>query len=118
VLRRLPGGHSKIHAAIQRCDIVAVPSRWLETGPLVVLEAFAAGRPVLGTWLGGIAELVKDGADGILLPPDDPSAWAAAIARLAERPPDVARLRAGIRPPRTADDVADEMIALYRDLLA
>ena len=33
--------------AMRGCDLVVVPSRWLETGPLVVLEAFAAGTPVL-----------------------------------------------------------------------
>ena len=62
-------------------DLIAVPSRWLETGPLVVLEAFAAGVPVLGADLGGIAELVHNGIDGILVPPDDTVAWAAAIVR-------------------------------------
>ena len=106
-----------VPAAIGCCDIVAVPSRGLETGPLVVLEAFAAGVPVLGSRLGGIAELVEDEVDGILLSPDAASAWAAAISRLAERPADLARLRAGIRPPRTADDVADDMSAVYRDVL-
>ncbi len=40
-------------------DLIAIPSRWLETGPLVALEAFAAGVPVLGANLGGIAELVR-----------------------------------------------------------
>ena len=63
-------------------DFVAVPSRWLETGPLVVLEAFAAGVPVIGAALGGIAELVHDELDGILLPPDDLEAWAQMLDRL------------------------------------
>ena len=67
-------------------DLIAIPSRCLETGPLVALEAFAAGVPVLGANLGGIAELVRDGVDGILVAPDDPSAWAAAIARLSVNP--------------------------------
>ena len=47
-------------------DLCVVPSLWLETGPLVVLESFAAGVPVLGSRLGGIAELVRDGVDGLL----------------------------------------------------
>src|SRR5262249_36116494 len=42
--------------AMRDCDFVVVPSRWLETGPLVVLESFAAGIPVLGARLGGIVE--------------------------------------------------------------
>ena len=103
--------------AMRRCDLVVVPSRWLETGPLVVLEAFAAGTPVLGTRLGGIAELVSDQVDGLLIPPEDPGAWASAIAALAAAPERVARLRAGIGPPRTMDDVARDMAALYKTLL-
>jgi glycosyltransferase involved in cell wall biosynthesis len=99
-------------------DFVAVPSRWLETGPLVVLESFAAGTPVLGTRLGGIAELVTDGVDGMLLPPDNPSAWSLAIAQLTRDMDRASRLRAGVRPPRTIDDVAREMAELYRAMLA
>jgi glycosyltransferase involved in cell wall biosynthesis len=104
--------------AMRRCDFVVVPSQWLETGPLVVLEAFAAGTPVLGARLGGISELVSDQVDGLLIPPEDPSAWASAIAALAVPPGRVERLRAGIRSPRTMDDVAQDMTELYRTLLA
>ena len=88
--------------AMRRCDLIVVPSRWLETGPLVVLEAFAAGTPVLGARLGGIAELVSDRVDGLLMPPEDPGAWASAIAALAAAPERIARLRA--RDPSAADD--------------
>jgi glycosyltransferase involved in cell wall biosynthesis len=107
-----------IGEAMRHCDLVLVPSRWLETGPLVVLEAFAAGTPVLGARLGGIAELVSDRTDGLLVPPEDPGAWASAIAMLAASPERVARLRAGIRPPRTMDDVAHDMAGLYQALRA
>jgi glycosyltransferase involved in cell wall biosynthesis len=107
-----------VDRAMRGCDLVIVPSRCLETGPLVVLEAFAAGTPVLGARLGGIAELVGDGIDGMLVPPEDPGAWAAAIAALADDPQRVAQLRAGIYPPRTMTDVADDMAELYQTLLA
>jgi glycosyltransferase involved in cell wall biosynthesis len=103
--------------AMGRCGLVVTPSRLLETGPLVVLEAFAAGTPVLGARLGGIAELVSEEVDGLLVPPEDPSAWASAITALAKAPERVARLRAGVRPPRTMDDVAHDMARLYRTLL-
>jgi glycosyltransferase involved in cell wall biosynthesis len=99
-------------------DMVAVPSRWLETGPLVVLESFAAGTPVLGSNLGGIAELVRDGVDGVLVEPDDTATWGAAIARLAREPALVASLSSGVRPPRTMDAVASDMAEVYASLLA
>lgn len=99
-------------------DLIAVPSRCLETGPLVVFEAFAAGIPVLGANLGGIAELVRDGVDGILVAPDDAAAWAAAIERLVEDRRAIHELRARIAPPRTMDAVADDMATLYARALA
>jgi glycosyltransferase involved in cell wall biosynthesis len=103
--------------AMANCDLVAVPSRLLETGPMVVLEAFAAGAPVLGARLGGIAELVRDGVDGVLVKADDPSAWADAISALAANPAKIAELRGAVRPPRTMADVTRDMIALYETML-
>src|SRR5439155_21759837 len=73
----------KVGGTMALFDLVVIPSRCLETGPLVALEAFAAGVPVLGADLGGIAELVSDGVDGVLLPPDDAVAWAQAVSDLA-----------------------------------
>ncbi|MDP9171223.1 MAG: glycosyltransferase, partial [Acidobacteriota bacterium] len=100
-------------------DLLAVPSQWLETGPLVVLEAFAAGTPVLGSDLGGIAELVRDGVDGVLVKPaGSVAAWAQAMRRLCGQPELLIRLRAGIRPPRHTREVALEMMPVYRNALA
>ncbi|HYW07642.1 MAG TPA: glycosyltransferase, partial [Longimicrobium sp.] len=93
-------------------DVLAVPSEVKETGPLVVLEAFAAGVPVIGSALGGIAELVTDGMDGVLV---EAGGWSAALAAL--RPDEVDRLRAGVRPPRTMAAVAEEMELLYRRIV-
>jgi glycosyltransferase involved in cell wall biosynthesis len=98
-------------------DLVAIPSRCLETGPLVALEAFAAGVPVLGADLGGIAELVRSGADGILVAVDDPEAWARTIGQLTEDRSMVDALRAGIAPPRSMDAAADDMANIYSRLL-
>jgi glycosyltransferase involved in cell wall biosynthesis len=99
-------------------DLIAVPSRWLETGPLVALEAFAAGVPVLGANLGGIAELVRDGVDGVLVAVDDPAAWAAAIERLVKDRRAIDAMRARVEPPRTMNAVADDMATLYAKVLA
>lgn len=103
----------RVIGAMAEYDLIAIPSRWLETGPLVVLEAFAAGVPVLGASLGGIAELVRDGVDGALVAPDDPAAWAAAIANLARNPDLIGAMQHNITAPRSMDSVVDEMISLY-----
>jgi glycosyltransferase involved in cell wall biosynthesis len=111
-----PVPNDRVVAVLREHDALGVPSRGLETGPLVVLEAFAAGIPVVGSALGGIAELVRDGIDGLLVPAPTVEAWRAALARLCAEPALLPRLRAGVRPPRTMDAVAAEMATLYRAL--
>ena len=98
-------------------DLVVVPSLWLETGPLVVLEAFAAGVPVLGSNRGGIAELVQSGINGQLLPTGDHKVWSKTLAILAANPEIVNQWRLAVTPPRTMRTVAEEMSVLYTDIL-
>jgi glycosyltransferase involved in cell wall biosynthesis len=96
-------------------DALVVPSLWLETGPLVVLEAQAAGLFVLGSRLGGIAELVDEGDAGQLVEAGNVAAWAAAIEELASRRRQGALPRSS-RNVRTMTMVASEMADLYRSL--
>ncbi len=113
----LPVPPTEIIAILKNYDLLAVPSQILETGPLVVWEAFAAGVPVLGSRLGGIADRVQDGVDGILVEADSIESWAAALARLAGEPGLLEKLRLEIQPPRAMSDVASEMIGIYSELL-
>ncbi len=62
--------------------------------PTVIMEAMAAGLPVISTSLAGVPEMVQDGATGELVPPRDPTALATAIARLLADPAEAARLGA------------------------
>jgi glycosyltransferase involved in cell wall biosynthesis len=81
---RIP--HSEQSNALSRLDVVVVPSVWIETGPLTVLEAFAAGVPVLGSDLSGINEWVREDQNGWLFPPGDAAALAAKIGQLCASP--------------------------------
>jgi glycosyltransferase involved in cell wall biosynthesis len=98
---------------LQGYDLLAVPSQCLETGPMVVLEAFAAGVPVIGSNLGGIAELVTDGVDGILIDGGSSASWAKVLERLSVDRTMLERLRSNVRQPRTIQDAAVEMLELY-----
>lgn len=104
---------SRVLETMRAHDAVVVPSQWLETGPLVVLEAQAAGLPVLGSNLGGIRELVRDGVDGMLIERDDVHAWAEAIEKLCADRAMLAKLAAGVALPRSMKTVAGEMDAVY-----
>jgi len=114
---RAPIPNAQVVERLQEYDLLAAPSQWLETGPIVVLEAFAAGIPVAGSNLGGIAELVEHGVNGLLVDPALPDAWADALRRLSQAPDLLATLRSGIRLPRRAMDSALDMQALYKLVL-
>jgi glycosyltransferase involved in cell wall biosynthesis len=72
----------QIGPLLEGASFVLLPSVWLEGFPLVLLEAWAAGRPVLASRIGALDELISDGQDGWLVPHGDPHAWALAIANL------------------------------------
>jgi glycosyltransferase involved in cell wall biosynthesis len=97
--------------------MLAVPSVVLETGPLVVLEALAHGIPILGSRLGGIAELVEEGSNGWLLPPGEVPAWADALRQLAREPQRLEALMFSPKSPRGWDEVAAENAAVYQEVL-
>jgi glycosyltransferase involved in cell wall biosynthesis len=107
----------QLWATLADSDVLVAPSLWYEVAPMVILEAFYAGVPLVASRLGGLAELVSHDRDGLLVPPGDEPALADALALLADEPERLAALRAGIRPVRTAAEHANEVIALYGQCL-
>jgi glycosyltransferase involved in cell wall biosynthesis len=95
-------------------DLVVLPSRWLETGPLTLLEAWDRGVPVIGTNLGGIRDfLTAAGLPELLFNVNDPPAIAAAVRRvLAWRRP-----APEVRVPGV-DGLARRMTQIYERCLA
>ncbi len=112
--RRVP--HHQMPQVLAEADALVVPSLWLETGPLVVLEAFAAGLPVLGSNLGGIAELVRHEQTGLLFEPGSAAQLRDSILRLVNEPGLLDSLRSHIEPPRTMREVAEDMVKLYQSI--
>jgi len=82
-----------------------------------VLEAFAAGTPVIGSNLGGIAELIENEVNGILVETDSVEMWRQVLRRCGEDKTLIERLRRGIRSPKGMDAVAGEMLRIYSALL-
>jgi glycosyltransferase involved in cell wall biosynthesis len=78
--------HEDVLRAWGHCIAALVPSVWPEPFGAVALEAMAAGRPVVASQVGGLADLVVDGTTGILVPPGDVAALRSAIQRLLADP--------------------------------
>ncbi|MFD6163565.1 glycosyltransferase family 4 protein [Oerskovia sp. NPDC060287] len=78
-------GPDAVAEALSAATVVVVPSR-KEAASIVVLEAWRAGRPVVGTVLGGPRTLITDGVDGLLVDPRDAAALAGAISSLLDAP--------------------------------
>lgn len=111
-----PYDRRDLPSLLARTDWVVVPSTWWENAPLVILEAQAAGRPVICSGIGGMAELVTDGVDGLHVPPGD----AAALAETLTRAADASLCRAlaqNVRPPSDLGAMADAYLDLYGSLL-
>jgi len=87
-----------------------VPSTWLETGPLTVLEAFAAGLPVAGSDLGGIRELLA-GVPGCFLIPLGSAQWLSTFTQLIQAP----GMLASFQPPLIPSfiDLARQIHGIY-----
>jgi len=117
IVFKTPLPNQAIIPTLHDYHFLVVPSQVLETGPLVVLEAFAAGTPIIGSNLGGIAELVEHEVNGLLVEYNSVSEWKRAFQTVLEDDTLYTKLKAGIRPPRTMADIAKEMLLIYSSLL-
>jgi glycosyltransferase involved in cell wall biosynthesis len=95
-------------------DWVVVPSIWWENSPLVIQEAFRHGRPVICSNIGGMAEKVTHGKDGLHFDAGHPDALQAVLRQALEEPSLLERLRAGIEAPPSIEETAAQCLALYR----
>jgi glycosyltransferase involved in cell wall biosynthesis len=101
-------------------DVLILPSH-TENMPVSVIEGMAAGLPVVATRVGALGEMIEDGRTGLLIPPRDPAALAAALERLFEDPAFATRLAEGgrrhARATWDAEVVAARNLELYAELL-
>jgi glycosyltransferase involved in cell wall biosynthesis len=100
---------------------VVVNSSRNEGTPVALIEAMAAGRPVVATAVGGTADLLGDGARGLLVPAANPAALAEAIIQTLDHPDDSARRARDARDYVLAHHSVDRLLhdidELYRELL-
>jgi glycosyltransferase involved in cell wall biosynthesis len=104
-------------ALLAATDFVVVPSIWWENSPLVIQEAFLHRRPVICSDIGGMAEKVTDGVDGIHFRARDPVSLADAIERAVSTPGLWESLRGGIERVHAMDEHVERLSGLYDELL-
>lgn len=113
-----PVASDRVINLIKQYDALLVPSQSFETGPLVVLEAFAARTPVIGSELGSISELIQDNCNGFLVRNYHlASAWEKMIHEFCEAPQLLNIIKTKIQSPKTMSAVASEMLQLYSELI-
>ncbi len=111
----MAGKRTDISALLAGADIFVLPSK-REGFPVSVLEAMASGLPVIATKVGGIPEVIKDGENGLLVPPGDPVGLSKAIARLVSNPAFGAELGARARKTVEEEFSLDFVAGAYSDL--
>lgn len=113
------GERGDVPALLRAADVFVLPSLY-EGLPVSVLEAMAAGTPVVATAVGGTDEAVVDGESGILVPPRDPEALANAMREVLSNPPLASKLvggaKARVGASFSADAVARGVSEVYAEL--
>jgi glycogen synthase len=113
--------NDEIPALLDETTALVLPSRSEGLGRIVV-EALCRGRPVVATRVGGITDLVRDGENGLLVPPRDPAALASALVRLLTEPELAEQLATAARPSveswlATPEDYARRTGELVRQVM-
>lgn len=117
----LAGYRTDIPEVLAALDVLANCPRSREGLSVAILEALAAGRPVVATRVGGIPEIVRDGETGLLVPPEDSEAFAGAIVRMLSDPVLASRLGSNgaklVREHFTFDNMVEGNERVYREVL-
>lgn len=105
-------GEDRVHA-MERIDVLVVPSMWQESAPHEIREAFAARRPVIVCDLEAPAEMVVDGQNGLLFAAGDSDSLRAAMQRFIDQPNLLDELELGIKPQREISEEARQWADIY-----
>jgi glycosyltransferase involved in cell wall biosynthesis len=107
----------EIETLMGRVDWVVVPSIWWENSPLVIQEAFLYRRPVICGDIGGMAEKVTHGVNGLHFRTGDPTSLAETILVAAGDPGLWARLSRNVPQVYRIEDHVAALVAVYEELL-
>ncbi|MEZ4641109.1 MAG: glycosyltransferase family 4 protein [Caldilineaceae bacterium] len=123
-LRKLAADDPRIHLhgrfagaqlpeVLATLDVVVVPSTWYENSPFAIMEAHAAGLPVITAALGGMAELVRHEVDGLHFQAGDAQDLAIQLQRMLDDADLAPQLAQRIQPPMSIDAEVDRLLEIY-----
>jgi glycosyltransferase involved in cell wall biosynthesis len=114
-------GREQLKARLESASFLALPTRE-DNCPMVVLEAMAAGVPVLASAIGGVPDLIQHEVNGLLCDPQRPETFRAAVSRFLEDPPFAGRLAAEAKRQAQARFhplvIARRHVEIYREVIA
>jgi glycosyltransferase involved in cell wall biosynthesis len=116
-----PIERTRLLAELRASRALIMPSTWYEGLPLVALEAFACGVPVIASRLGSMIEIVEPGVTGLLVAPGDPDDLARAIRWASDHPVEMRRMGAAARARYLADYTSERnyprLLAIYHEAM-
>ncbi len=110
------GTFKSLTRILPQFDVAVVPPIWHDNAPLVVLEALAARKPVIGARIGGIPDFVRHGYNGLLFKAGDPDDLASRMNELVQSPQVIERLKRNITTPPSMQRHAQDMETVYREM--
>lgn len=109
-----------LRSLLRNALAVIVPSLWYENQPYSILEAFASGKPVIASDLGGMKELVANNERGLLVPPGQVNALANAMSWIVQHPLDARRMGEGAYAYASAEHTPERhyerLLRIYREV--
>ena len=108
--------NERLAEVYREIDVLVVPSVWFENSPLSIHEAWTFRTPVVASGIGGMAELVDDGVDGLHFAAGDAADLASKLARFLDEPDLVGRLSRGFPRVKSLEEDAADLLRRYRQL--
>ena len=112
-----PYDNQRVGDILKDIDVLVVPSIWRETGPMVILEAFASKKPVIAPMLGGMGELIRDGENGFLFEHGNVSSLKRTLRFVLENPSAIKTLNSRLDKTHSLESNAAKVMEIYRQLL-
>lgn len=106
---------SDLDQAFAEADYFVFPSTWHENSPLIILDALQSKTPIIGSQIGGITDIVKDGSNGLLFPMGDKSALQSLMQKVIDQPQLKEELILGTAKLPFIDEYAQTIVDLFQE---